>query len=71
MMITNVIAMPISERTPFHLPSRTIAMANMSALVERYGPAPKAFLTVPMVGAFFIDFTNALIITTYINLVAP
>ena len=39
------------------------AMANMEALVERYGPAPRAFLVVPMVGAFFIDFTNALIIT--------
>ena len=35
------------------------AMANMEALVERYGPAPRAFLVVPMVGAFFIDFVNA------------
>ena len=40
----------------------------MNALVERFGPAPRAFLVVPMVGAFFIDFTNALIITTFINL---
>ena len=38
------------------------------ALVERYGPAPKAFLVVPMVGAFFIDFTNAIIITVFLNL---
>jgi len=45
------------------------AMANMDALVRRYGAAPRSFLVVPMVGAFFIDFTNALIITTYINLV--
>ena len=29
--------------------------------------APKAFLVVPMVGAFFIDFTNALIITAFLN----
>ena len=43
------------------------AMANMRALVERYGPAPRAFLVVPMVGAFFIDFTNALIITFFLN----
>jgi ESS family glutamate:Na+ symporter len=42
-------------------------MANMTALVERYGPAPKAFLVVPMIGAFFIDFTNALIITAFLN----
>ena len=43
------------------------AMANMEALVERYGPAPRAFLVVPMVGAFFIDFTNALMITVFLN----
>jgi ESS family glutamate:Na+ symporter len=43
------------------------AMANMEALVQRYGPSPKAFLVVPMVGAFFIDFTNALIITAFLN----
>ena len=41
----------------------------MTSLVERFGAAPRAFLVLPMVGAFFIDFTNALIITTYINLV--
>jgi len=44
------------------------AMANMDALVERYGPAPRAFLVVPIVGAFFIDFTNALVLTVFLNL---
>jgi ESS family glutamate:Na+ symporter len=44
------------------------AMANMEALVERYGPAPRAFLVVPVVGAFFIDFTNAILITAFLNL---
>jgi len=43
------------------------AVANMEAMVERYGPAPRAFLVVPMVGAFFIDFTNAVVITTLLN----
>ena len=43
------------------------AMANMESLVEKYGAAPRAFLVVPIVGAFFIDFTNAIIITTFIN----
>lgn len=52
----------------FMLGTTANAMANMGALVERYGPAPRAFLVVPMVGAFFIDFTNALIITTFLNL---
>jgi ESS family glutamate:Na+ symporter len=44
------------------------AMAVMRSLVEKYGPAPRAFLTVPLVGAFFIDFSNALILTIALNL---
>jgi ESS family glutamate:Na+ symporter len=44
------------------------AMANMDALARRYGPAPRAFLVVPMVGAFFIDFTNAVLIQLCLNL---
>jgi ESS family glutamate:Na+ symporter len=39
------------------------ALVNMAALSEKYGPAPRAFLIVPLVGAFLIDFANALIIT--------
>ncbi len=45
------------------------AVANMDALTARFGPAPKSFLIVPVVGAFFIDFTNPLIITFFLNLV--
>ncbi len=52
----------------FMLGTTANAMANMTALVERYGAAPRAFLVVPMVGAFFIDFTNAVIITVFLNL---
>ena len=52
----------------FALGTTANAMANMKAIVERYGRAPRAFLVVPMVGAFFIDFTNALIITVFLNL---
>lgn len=44
------------------------AMAVMRTLVERHGPAPRAFLVAPIVGAFFIDFSNALIITGFLNL---
>jgi ESS family glutamate:Na+ symporter len=51
----------------FMLGTTANAMANMEAIAARYGPAPKAFLVVPMVGAFFIDFTNALIITAFLN----
>jgi ESS family glutamate:Na+ symporter len=44
------------------------AVANMEALVERYAPAPRSFLIVPVVGAFFIDFSNALVIGLFVNL---
>jgi ESS family glutamate:Na+ symporter len=52
----------------FMLGTTANAMAVMRSLVERYGAAPRAFLVAPMVGAFFIDFTNALIITAFLNL---
>jgi ESS family glutamate:Na+ symporter len=52
----------------FMLGTTANAVANMSALVERYGPAPKAYLVVPLVGAFGIDFINALLITVALNL---
>jgi glutamate:Na+ symporter, ESS family len=45
------------------------AVANMEALTERYAPAPRSFLIVPVVGGFFIDFSNALIINLFINLI--
>jgi ESS family glutamate:Na+ symporter len=51
----------------FGLGATPNAVANMEAIVERFGPAPRAFLVLPMVGAFFIDFTNAMIITAFIN----
>ena len=52
----------------FMLGTTANAMAVMRTLVERYGAAPRAFLVAPLVGAFFIDFSNALIITGFINL---
>jgi len=53
----------------FMLGTSANAMANMGALVEKYGPAPRAYLVVPLVGAFFIDFANALLITFFLNAV--
>ena len=43
------------------------AVACMEELVEKYGPAPQAFLVVPIVGAFLIDFTNSFLITAMAN----
>ncbi|MEO5821173.1 MAG: sodium/glutamate symporter [Vicinamibacteraceae bacterium] len=51
----------------FMLGTTPNAMANMEAMVQRFGPAPRAFLVVPMVGAFFIDFANAILITLFLQ----
>ncbi len=51
----------------FVLGTTANAVANMKTLVRKYGDAPRAFLVVPLVGAFFIDFTNAIIITAFLN----
>jgi ESS family glutamate:Na+ symporter len=52
----------------FMLGTTANAMAVMRTLVERYGPAPRAFLVAPMVGAFFIDFANSALVTALVNL---
>ena len=40
----------------------------MNAVTGRYGPSTKAFLVVPLVGAFFIDLLNAGTINFFISL---
>jgi glutamate:Na+ symporter, ESS family len=52
----------------FGMGATPTAVANMEALVSRYGASPQAFLVVPMVGAFFIDITNALILQGWLAL---
>lgn len=52
----------------FALGTTANAVVNMRALVTKYGPAPRAFLVVPLVGAFFIDFVNVTIINFFIQL---
>ncbi|HEY7365191.1 MAG TPA: sodium/glutamate symporter [Methylomirabilota bacterium] len=52
----------------FGMSSTAAALAIMKAVTGRAGPSPLAFLIVPMVGAFFIDITNALIIQGYLTL---
>lgn len=50
----------------FGMGATPTAVMNMGALVSRNGPSPQAFMVVPIVGAFFIDITNLIIIQTYI-----
>lgn len=52
----------------FGLGATPTAIANMQAVTDRLGPSHLAFLVVPMVGAFFIDIVNALVIKLYLML---
>ncbi|MEI7429735.1 MAG: sodium/glutamate symporter [Betaproteobacteria bacterium] len=52
----------------FGLGATPTAIANMQAVTERFGHSPLAFLIVPMVGAFFIDIANAIIIKLFLTI---
>jgi len=43
------------------------AIANMTAVTKSMGPAPRAFVVVPLVGAFFIDLANAMVINLLLH----
>lgn len=45
-----------------------VGIANMTAVTAKHGQSQKAFLIVPLVGAFFIDIVNALMIKFFIAL---
>lgn len=51
----------------FGLGATSNALATMRSLVQRFGAAPQAFLIVPVVGGFLIDFSNALVTTVALN----
>ncbi|MBU9868506.1 sodium/glutamate symporter [Rahnella aceris] len=52
----------------FGLGATPTAIANMQAITNQFGPSHLAFLVVPMVGAFFIDIANAIVIKLYLML---
>ncbi|MEJ2310109.1 MAG: sodium/glutamate symporter [Gammaproteobacteria bacterium] len=52
----------------FSMGATPTAMANMSAVTKRYGASHMAFIVVPLVGAFFIDIANAMIIQFFLRL---
>jgi ESS family glutamate:Na+ symporter len=52
----------------FMLGSTATAIANMQALIRRYGPAPLAMLVIPLAGAFFIDLMNAIVLSGFLSL---
>ena len=50
----------------FAMGATATAIANMQAIVGRYGPAPKSFVVVPIVGAFFVDLMNLAVLTVFL-----
>ena len=52
----------------FGLGATPNAMANMESFTAANGPSPNAFFVLPLVGALFIDFSNAAVITTFLNI---
>jgi len=54
----------------FGLSSTACALAIMKAVTMRHGASALAFLIVPMVGAFFIDIVNAMVIQACLALPA-
>ncbi|USD67765.1 sodium/glutamate symporter [Vibrio sp. SCSIO 43136] len=53
----------------FGLGATPTAVMNMGSLVTRFGPSPQAFMVVPIVGAFFIDIVNLIILQAYISFI--
>ncbi|MCU7836100.1 MAG: sodium/glutamate symporter [gamma proteobacterium symbiont of Taylorina sp.] len=49
------------------LGSTATAMANMTAVTQRYGPSHLAFVIVPLVCAFFVDLINVVLIQSLIS----
>ena len=44
------------------------AIAIMTATTKKYGASPRSFLIVPLVGAFFVDIANAIVLQTFVKL---
>ncbi|MEM1013703.1 MAG: sodium/glutamate symporter [Planctomycetota bacterium] len=52
----------------FSLGATPTAIANMSAVAKRFGPAPLAFILLPLVSAFFVDLANAVLIQLFTSI---
>jgi ESS family glutamate:Na+ symporter len=50
----------------FALGATPTAVANMTAVTKSHGPAPTAFIILPLVGAFFVDLSNAFVIQLFL-----
>jgi ESS family glutamate:Na+ symporter len=53
--------------TGFAMGATPTAIANMDTFCKKNGRSMKAYLTIPIVGALFLDFANALLISLFIG----
>ena len=51
----------------FGMGATPTAVANMQAITNMYGPSHKAFLIVPLCGAFFVDLINVAVIQSILQ----
>lgn len=51
----------------FALGATPTAVANMTAVTKKHGPAPNAFIILPLVAAFFVDLANSVIIGAFLG----
>jgi ESS family glutamate:Na+ symporter len=51
----------------FTLGATPTALANMGAVTKKFGPAPTAFIILPLVSAFFVDLVNAFLIKAFLE----
>ena len=54
----------------FGMGATPTAVANMQAITNMYGPSYKAFLIVPLCGAFFVDLINVAVIQSILKFFA-
>ena len=59
-------AVIIAGFTGLGMGATSVGIANMNAVTSKYGASPKAFLIIPLVGAFFLDIVNARVIKPFL-----
>ncbi|MDN2482839.1 sodium/glutamate symporter [Vibrio agarivorans] len=60
-------AVMASGHAGFGLGATPTAMLNMNGITGYYGPSPQAYFIVPLIGAFFIDLSNLIVIETFLH----
>ncbi|MCK6620249.1 MAG: sodium/glutamate symporter [Calditrichaceae bacterium] len=63
-------ALLAAGQTGFALGATPTALVNMETLAKRYGWSARAFLIVPIVGAFMIDLANAVVLSGFVQVLA-